>query len=80
MKIETKELRGALHSLIDRGNADVLRILLDIAKELSAEDFSTDGSRMSKDDLLERIRLAKARIKAGNFLTMEDLEEEIKKW
>lgn len=66
--------------MIDRGNADVLRILLDIAKELSAEDFSTDGSRMSKDDLLERIRLAKARIKAGNFLTMEDLEEEIKKW
>lgn len=78
--METAELREELHSLIDRGDAEVLRILLDIAKELSAEDFSTDGSPMSKDDLLERVRLAKARINAGNFLTIEDLEQEIKKW
>jgi hypothetical protein len=66
--------------LIDRGDADLLRILLDIAKELSAEDFSTNGFRISKDELIERVRLAKFRINAGNFLTMEDLEEEIKKW
>ena len=58
----------------------MLRILLDIAKELSAEDFSTNGFRISKDELIERVRLAKFRINAGNFLTMEDLEEEIKKW
>ncbi|MDO8967450.1 hypothetical protein [Algoriphagus sp.] len=66
--------------MIDRGDADLLRILLDIAKELSAEDFSTNGFRISKDELIERVRLAKFRINAGNFLTMEDLEEEIKKW
>lgn len=66
--------------MIDRGDADLLRILLDIAKELSAEDFSTNGFRISKDELIERVRLAKVRINAGNFLTMEDLEEEIKKW
>ncbi|MDP2042015.1 MAG: hypothetical protein Q8S14_00225 [Algoriphagus sp.] len=78
--METAKLREELHSLIDRGDADLLRILLDIAKELSAEDFSTNGFRISKDELIERVRLAKVRINAGNFLTMEDLEEEIKKW
>ncbi|MBA4298763.1 hypothetical protein SAMN03080617_02230 [Algoriphagus alkaliphilus] len=78
--METAELREELHSLIDRGDADFLRILLDFAKELSAEDFSTYGFRISKNELIERVRLAKARINAGNFLSKEDMEEEIKKW
>lgn len=38
MKIENKE-RGALHSLIEWGDVDVLRISLDFGKEISAEDF-----------------------------------------
>lgn len=78
--METAELREELHNLIDKGEIDLLRMLLDFAKELSSEDYSQPDSPMSKDDLIERVQSAKARINSGNFLTMDDLEEEIKKW
>lgn len=78
--METAELREELHVLIDKGENDLLRILFEVAKELSTGDFSLLGSPMTKEDLIERVQSAKARIDSGNFLTMEDLEEEIKKW
>lgn len=78
--MEINELREELHNLIDKGEVDLLRMLLNFAKELSLEDYSQPGSPMSTEDLIERVQSAKARINSGNFSTMEDLEEEIKKW
>ncbi|MFN4000233.1 hypothetical protein [Algoriphagus sp.] len=78
--METTELREELHNLIDKGEADLLKILLEVAKKLSSGDYSQPGNPMVREDLIARVQLAKARIDSGNFLTMEDLEEEIKKW
>lgn len=78
--METAELRKELHNLIDKGEIDLLRMLLNFANELSSEDYSQPGIPMSKEELIERVQSAKARINTGNFLSMEDLEEEIKKW
>jgi hypothetical protein len=78
--METAELREELHNLIDKGEADLLKILLEVAKELSSGDYFQPGNPMSQEDLIARVQQAKARIDSGNFLTLEDLEEEIKKW
>lgn len=78
--METAELREELHNLIDKGEAELLRMVLDFEKELSSGDFSHPGNPMSKEELIARALSAKARIDSGNYLTMEGLEEEIKKW
>lgn len=78
--METAELREELQNLIDKGEVDLLRMLLDFAKELSSGDCSQPGNPMSKKDFIERVQSAKARINSSNFLTAENLEEEIYKW
>ena len=78
--MKTAELREELHNFIDKGDADLLRMVLDFAKKLSSVDYSQPGNPMSKEELIERVQSAKARIDSGNFLTMEGLEEEIEKW
>jgi hypothetical protein len=78
--METAELREELHNLINKGDYDLLRMVLNFAKKLSSGDYSQPGNPMSKEELIERVQSAEARIDSGNFLTMEGLEEEIKKW
>lgn len=76
--MKVAELKEELRTLTDKGNPELLELLLEVAKEYSAEDFSKPGMPMSKDELLQRIRSAKSRIDSGEFISMDELEKEIK--
>lgn len=76
----TNQIREELHQFIDRGDSRLLKILYTIAKEYIQEDYTSLGVPMTEETLKERVRAAKNRIKAGQYTSQEELENEIKKW
>ncbi len=74
------ETRKELKALIDKGEPALLELLLQVAKEYCMEDFTKPGAPMDKSEMLKRISAAKARVDAGQSITMDEVEEEVKSW
>ena len=74
------QIREELHRYIKKGDSRLLKILYAIAKGYTEEDYTLPGEPMSVDALKGRVRSAKARIKAGQYTTQEDLEKEMEQW
>lgn len=75
----TSQLKKELHEFIDNADERLLYLVYGLF-QADQQDYTLPGKPMSEDVLKSRVRAAKARIKAGQFTTQEDLEREMEEW
>ena len=81
--METGELRKEAHRFIDRANDKVLKKVLALDKEKEKTvivGYEPDGTPITQEDLIREAKEASAQVKAGNYITQEDLEKEVENW
>ncbi|MEZ5071937.1 MAG: hypothetical protein R2751_13500 [Bacteroidales bacterium] len=79
----TAELRKDLHHYIDKADEKFLRMVHAMRKEYEGIDvvgYQVDGTPITQEDARERVKAASARVKAGDYITQEDLEKEVEGW
>ena len=77
----TAELRKEVQSVIDKANDQLLEKVLALAKNHDEEeDYTLPGPPMDVETYRKRIKEASARVKAGEYITQEDLEKEMEQW
>jgi len=78
----TAELRKEVRSVINKADEKFLKKVLALAKsyEDEEEDYTLPGPPMDVETYRKRILEASARVKAGEFITQEDLEKEMEQW
>ena len=81
--MELPELREELHEYISQADENALKIIYEMSKEFKRAKvvgYRTDGTPISHKDLIDRVKLASQQVKAGNYITQEELEKEIENW
>ena len=73
-------LKQRLYTLIEEGDEKLLSLLVEVASEYKKDDLILPGKPMTSDELVGRIKSARSRIDSGDFISMKDLEEEMKNW
>ncbi len=79
----TLELRKELHSYIDYADETFLKMVYAMSKEYKGSvivGYNPDGTPITKGDLKKRVKAASTRVKSGDYITQEEMEEEIKNW
>jgi predicted ribonuclease YlaK len=79
----TAELRKDLHIYIDKADDKFLRMVHALRKEYEGTDavgYKVDGTPITKEDVRKRVKAASARVKAGDYISQEDLEKEVEGW
>ena len=79
----TAELRKVLHSYIDHADETFLKMVHAMSKEYTKSEiagYNVDGSPITQKDLKDRVKEASKRVKAGQYITQEEVEKEIRNW
>jgi len=77
------ELRKELHSYIDHADEIFLKMVHAMSKEYKKSDivgFNVDGTPINQKDLKIRVKAASKRVKAGIYITQDEVEKEIENW
>lgn len=77
------ELRKEVRSYIDKADDRFLRMVDAMRKEYEGSDvvgYKVDGTPVTQEDMKLRVKEASAQVKAGNYITQEDLEKEMESW
>ncbi len=81
--MEVSALRKELHDFINRTDERFLKMIFAMSKEYEKPTvigYSVDGSPITQLDLKKRVKAASRRVKAGNYLTQEEIDQEVKSW
>ncbi len=81
--MSTEELRKKAHRFIDRANDKVLKkvLALDTEKEQSfIVGYETDGTPITRKDLVREAKEASARVKSGDYIAQEELNKDVENW
>ena len=79
----TAELRKVLHSYIDHADETFLKMVHAMSKEYTKSEiagYNIDGSPITQKDLENRVKAASKRVKAGQYITQEEVEKEMGNW
>ncbi|MDA3880919.1 MAG: hypothetical protein PF436_11065 [Prolixibacteraceae bacterium] len=77
------ELKKELHSYIDHADERFLKMVYAMSKEYKGSDivgYKVDGSPISKNALSKRVLAASKRVKSGDFISEEEVEQEVQNW
>lgn len=75
-----QKLREELHDYINRADERFLKMVYAMSKEYKKSDiagYNIDGSPITKEILLKRVKTASQRVKSGDFISQEEVEREI---
>jgi len=78
-----QKLREELHDYINRADERFLKMVYAMSKEYKKSDiagYNIDGSPITKEILLKRVKTASQRVKSGDFISQEEVEREIENW
>lgn len=78
-----QKLREELHDYINTADERFLKMVYAMSKEYKKSDiagYNIDGSPISKEILLKRVKTASQRVKSGDFISQEEVEKEIENW
>lgn len=81
--MELPELREELHEYINQADESALKMIYEMSKEFKKDEivgYRPDGTPITQQDLIERVKLASKQVKSGNYITQEELEKEIENW
>jgi len=79
MDIQTVKL-SLFQKLMVVSNPSLLQKIEKILDKEMIVGYTVDGEPLTKDAYNKRLRKAEDQIKAGNFLTQEELERESENW
>jgi hypothetical protein len=77
------ELRKELLDYINQADEKFLKMVYAMSKEYRKSAIvghNVDGSPITKEDLVKRVKSASQRVKSGGFVSQEDVEEEVENW
>ena len=83
MVMGVPELRKELHDFINHADERFLKMVYAMSKEYEETEivgYTLDGSPITRQHLLKRVKAASERVKSGDFLTQEDVEKEVEDW
>ena len=78
-----QKLREELHDYINQADERFLKMVHAMSKEYKKPDvvgYTTDGSPITKKNLVKRAKSSSQRVKSGDFLTQEEVEKEVENW
>jgi len=78
-------LKKELHSYIEKADNKFLKMVHALAKSYEDDEdivvgYEVDGTPISKETIVKEAREASAQVKSGNYITQENLENEVKNW
>jgi len=79
----TAELRKEVQSYIEKADKGFLKKVYALSKEHEKTivvGYEVNGTPITQEDLIKQAREASAQVKAGNYITQEDLEKEMENW
>ena len=74
------ELRKELHDYINHADERFLKMIYAMSKEYKESaivGYNVDGTPITQQHLLKRVKAASKRVKSGDFLTQEEVEKEV---
>ncbi len=84
MSVQT--IKQSIHEMIDKiNNEDLLQAYLKIIevgfeKEEGIVGYTTKGTPLTKEELVKKAKGASARVKSGDYISQEDLENQSESW
>jgi hypothetical protein len=78
-----QKLREELHDYINHADERFLKMVYAMSKEYTEPvivGYNVDGSPITKENLVKRVKAASQRVKSGNFLTQKEVEKEVGNW
>jgi hypothetical protein len=78
-----QKLREELHDYINHADERFLKMVYAMSKEYIEPvivGYNVDGSPITKENLVKRVKAASQRVKSGNFLTQKEVEKEVGNW
>lgn len=79
MNLETTKI-NLMQKIMNVSEVSLLDKISNLLDEEMIVGFTTDGKPLTKDQYNERLLEAEKQIKAGDYITQEDLEKEIENW
>ena len=78
-------LKASIHNLVDQINdEELLEAYLKIIEVgISSHEiigFSTTGNPLTRQSLIDEVKMASQRVKAGRYISQEELEEKASDW
>ena len=77
------ELRQELHNFINQADERFLKMIHALSIEYDAPvtiGYNTDGTAINERDLRDRVKAASRRVKAGDYITQEEIKKEVENW
>ena len=74
------ELRKELHDYINHADERFLKMIYAMSKEYKESaiaGYNVDGTPITQQRLVKRVKAASKRVKSGDFLTQEEVEKEV---
>lgn len=78
-----QKLTEEIHEYINHADERFLKMVYAMSKEYAESDvagYNVDGSAITKESMIKRAKAASFRVKSGEFVTQEEVDEEIKNW
>jgi hypothetical protein len=79
----TIALRKELRQYIEHADKRFLKMVYAMSQVYESSivvGYTAKGKAITKVDLKERVKVASARVKAGDFIAHEDIEKEVENW
>lgn len=77
------ELRKELHNFINNADERFLKMVYAMSREYEKSVFvgyDVDGSPITQQDFIERVKAASKRVKSGDYITQEEVDKEVENW
>lgn len=77
------KLREEIHEYINHADERFLKMVHAMSKEYqkpTVVGYNVDGSPITKENLIKRVKAASKRVKSGDFISQEEVEKEIDNW
>lgn len=71
---------NVMQKIMNVSKASLLDKINDILDEEMIVGYTTDGQPLTKSQYNERLLIAEKQIESGDFISQEDLENEIENW
>jgi len=79
MDLQTAKI-NLMQKIMNVSKPSLLDKISNILDEEMTIGYTTDGQPLTRQQYNERLLFAEKQIESGDYLTQEDLEEEIKNW
>ena len=84
----TKEIRTSIHTMVDevkdsrvlKAYRDILTNLREVSQRNAAIGYDASGHPISPQQLEKDVLAASKRVKAGRYVTQEELNNEVENW